>query len=279
MTKTMRMLLYSDGSAIGSRALDLGKRIAVALASAVDILDIARTPERQEAASKEIEAEAAELRAADVSVNVYQRPGFMTREVMEQAGAADYDIVVVGCRGRRGIRRLVSGSRACTILSRLPTSVLVVKGRRRDRISEILLCSAAGPASHETVKFAAQLAHALGASIKLLHVMSQVALEEGAEAADLEAKAEELMENNAPEGIHLEDMLAILRAEGVEVKALVRHGLVVEEIIAEAHDGHFDMLVIGAHELPGIECLLSSNLAKQIMLSTDRPVLIVHQRE
>ena len=72
-------------------------------------------------------------------------------------------------------------------------------------------------------------------------------------------------------------MLEILRAEGVKAKALVRHGLVVDKIIAEAQDGHFDMLLIGAHTTPGIEGLLSSDLAKQIMLSANRPVLIVQQ--
>jgi nucleotide-binding universal stress UspA family protein len=271
------MLLYSDGSAVGDQALELGKRIALAVASAVDILTIARTTEREEAANQEVEAAAVELQAADISVTVYQRLGVVTRELMGQARAGDYDMVVVGSRGRRGIRRLVAGSRACRILGGLATSVLVVKGREREAIDNVLLCSAAGPTSEKTTRFAAKLAHALGASVELLHVMSQVSLDEEAEAADLEAEAQELMERNAREGIHLENMLAILRTEGVEARALVRHGLVVEEIIAEARDGHFDMLVIGAHTMPGIEGILSSDLAARIMLSANRPVLIVRQ--
>jgi nucleotide-binding universal stress UspA family protein len=271
------MLLYGDGSAISNQALELGKRIAVVMASAVDILSTARTTDRDQAADVEIEAAAAELRAADISVTVYQRPGLWTRELLDQACAVNYDIVVIGSRGRRGIRRLVAGSRSCDILGCLSTSVLVVKGTQREEINDILLCSAAGPTSEKTTRFAARLARALGASVELLHVMSQVSLDEEADAADLEAEAEELMERNAREGIHLEDMLAILRAEGVEAKALVRHGLVVDEIMAEARDGHFDMLVIGAHTMPGIEGILSSDLAERIMLSATRPVLIVQQ--
>jgi nucleotide-binding universal stress UspA family protein len=279
MTETMRMLLYSDGSAIGSQALELGKRIAVAVASEVHILAIARTTDRKEAANDEIEAVAADLRVAGISVTVYQRPGLMTRELVDQARAVHYDIVVICSRGRRGIRRLVPGSRACTVLGGLPTSVLVVKGREREAIDDILLCSAAGPMSHRTAKFAARLAGALSASLELLHVMSQVALEEDARSADLEAGAQELIESNAREGIHLAAMLEILQAEGVQAKPLVRHGLVVDEIIAEARNGHFDMLVIGAHTMPGIEGILSSDLAERIMLSANRPVLIVHQEQ
>lgn len=277
MTEKIRVLLYSDGSDVGGQALALGKRIAMAMASAVDILSIARTPDQEAELSKEIEAAADKLRASGISVTIYQRPGVMGQELLEQADATDYDLLVIGSRGRRGIKRLLAGSRACTILGGVTTSVLVVKGRERRKTSHILACSAGGPASKETIRFAARLAHALEASVTLLHVMSQVALEEGAQGADLEAEAEELMEKEAREGVHLEDMLEILHDEDVEAQACVRHGLVVEEIMAEAKEGHFDMLVIGAHTTPDIGGLLFSDLSQQIMLAANRPVLIVHQ--
>jgi nucleotide-binding universal stress UspA family protein len=277
MTNKMGILLYSDGSAVGSQALALGKRIARALAKTVDILAIARTPERKEWSSEEIEDAVSELETADVSVTVYRRPGTVDRELLEQADAKDYDLIVIGSKGRRGIRRLLAGSKACSILGGAATSVLVVKGRKRERIARILACSAAGPASEETIQFAARLARALGASVTLLHVMSQVALEENAKGADLEAGAAELIEGEAREGAHLEAMLEILESEDVEAEAVVRHGLVVDKIIAEAREGHFDMLVIGAHTTPNIAGLLSIDLAQQIMLTVDRPILIVHQ--
>lgn len=277
MAEKIRMLLYSDGSDVGSQALGLGTQIAKALAATADILAIARKPEGQEASGEEAEAAVDELRAAGVSATVYRRPGLVAEELRQQADAADYDLIVIGSRGRRGIKRLLAGSRACRVLGGVATSILVVKGPRRQPIDSILACSAAGPTSRETIYFAAQLAHALEASVTLLHVMSQVALEEDAKGADLEAEAEELMESEAREGAHVEDMLRILHDEDVEAEAVVRHGLVVEEIIAEAKEGQFGMLVIGAHTTPDIAGLLSSDLSQQIMLAVDRPILIVHQ--
>lgn len=276
MTDAIRMLLYSDGSTYANQALELGKRIALATASAVDIIAIPRRTRQEEAIKQVVEAAAEELRAADVAVTVYERPGLVAEEVSAQACLAPYDLVVIGSRGRRGIQRLVAGSRACTVIEHTPTSILVVKGRRSD-VEQVLVCSAAGPASEPTVRFAAQLAHALGASITLLHVMSQVALEEDARAADLEAEAEELIEARTREGEHLDHMLALLDEERVEAHAIVRHGLVTEEILKEAQEGHFDMLVIGAHTTPGIRSLLVDNLSKEIMLSANRPVLVVQQ--
>jgi len=197
--------------------------------------------------------------------------------LLEQAHATDYDLIVVGSRGRRGIKRLIAGSRACSILGGVTTSILVVKGPMREEIDEILTCSAAGPASEETIRSAALLARALGASVTLCHVMSQVALKERAEGADLEAEAEELMERHAREGVHLQKMLRILHAEGVEAQAVVRHGLVVDEILEEAKSGHFDMVIVGSHTAPEFGRLLTIDLARQIMLAVNRPVLIVHQ--
>lgn len=277
MTDKIHMLLYSDGSEVSRQALRLGKQLARVMASAVDILAIARTSPQKEAASEDIQTTADELRANDISVTIYHRPGFTGQTLLEQADVIDYDLIVLGSRGRRGIRRLLAGSRACRILGGAATSVLVVKGRERGGIDDILVCSAAGPASKETVHFAARLAHALEASVTLLHVMSQVALEERAKGADLEAEAQELMERNAREGLHLQDMLGILQDEAVEAEVLVRHGLVVDEILSEAKNGHFDMLIIGAHTTQDLTGLLSSNLSRRIMLAANRPIMIVHQ--
>jgi len=274
---SMRMLLYSDGSQLGSQALRLGIRIASAMANTVDIVAISRSTDQEGEVVEQAAVAAEKLRVAGVSVTVYPRSGTMLDELLNQAEAVDYDLIVVGSRGRRGIRRLIAGSRACSILKGTTTSVLVVKGKERENIDHILVGSAAGPESEETVRFAARLARALDASVALLHVMSQVALEEHAKAADLEAEAEELMERDAREGVHLENMLKILHQEGVEAKALVRHGLIVEEIVDEARNGHFDILAIGAHTVPGVEGLLSSDLSERIMLSAERPILIVHQ--
>ncbi len=277
VNRTMQMLLYSDCSPVGRQALHLGLQIALATASTVDILVLATTADQERAACREVAAAVQELEASGISVTIHRRCGAMPREVHNQAEATHYDLIVVGSRGHRGMKRLVAGSRACSILRRTTTSVLVVKGRAREEIRRILIGTAAGPASEDTVRFAARLARALDASVALLHVMSQVALEEHAKAADLEAEADELMESDAREGIHLEDMLEILHQENVQAKALVRHGLIVDEILAEAKSGHFDIIVIGAHAAPGVEGLLSSDLSEQIMLSAERPILIVHQ--
>lgn len=276
MSTSLRMLLYSDGSPVGSQALNVGKRIAIAMASAVDIMIIGKTTRQERAAAEQAAAAAQRLQARGIPTEVHRRPGSLPGELLDQAEVTDYDLIVVGSRGRQGIKRLIAGSRARSVVRGTTASVLVVKGPPRESIDDILVGSAACPASEETIRFTARLARALNASVALLHVMSQVALEERAVAADLEAEADELMARGSREGVHLKQMLEMMHEEGVDATALVRHGLIVEEMVAEAKEGDFDMLVIGAHKAPGIEGLLSSDLSEEIMLSVKRPVLIVH---
>jgi len=184
-----------------ARALDLGTRIACASASAVDILAVAN-PAQEENVYRLAEQAAADLTAAGMPVAIHRRIGRLTEQVVLQAGAAPYDLVVIGSRGRRGIVQLLLGSVALRVAGHVPTSVLVFKGAIRD-LRRFLVCSSAGPVSERTVRFAGELARALESSVTLLHVMSQLPLAQDALPADLEASAEELIHRGSREGAHL----------------------------------------------------------------------------
>lgn len=272
----MRILLCTNGSVWANRALETGGQIALATASEVDVLAVARRAEQLEETSRAAKTAVGGLQ--DIPTTIHQRVGRLSNEVIKQVQAVPYDLIVIGSRGRRGIRRLLLGSLAARVMERTPTSVLVVKGRRR-KLERFLACSAAGPTSERAVLFAGQLARAVDASITLIHVMSQLRIDEGADPADLQSQADELIERRSREGVHLNQMLDILAAEGTKARAVVRHGLVVDEIVAEAKEGQFDLVILGAHITPGISNLLATNLAEQILLAADLPVLVVRRTQ
>jgi nucleotide-binding universal stress UspA family protein len=91
----------------------------------------------------------------------------------------------------------------------------------------------------------------------------------------LRADAEELIETEAPEGVLLKQDVQILEKLGLHPFPRVRHGLVVDEILAEAHDGDYDLVVIGAHRGEGWRRILLDDLTHQIIAKLDRPVLVV----
>ena len=269
----MRILLCTNGSSHTARALEMGVRVAQRAASAVDILVVVER-DREKETRRMAETAAANLKAAGIPVTILRRTGRMAEEVVHQAKAAPYDLVIIGSRGRRGVVRLLLGSVALHVTEHAPTSVLVVKGHARD-LRQFLVCSSAGPVSEHTVRFAGRLARALGASVTLLHVMSQLPLAKDAVPDDLEASAEELIQRGSREGIHLSRMLDLLAAEGQVGRAVVRHGLVRDEIIAEAREGRYDLLVTGAHVTPGLNARLVDNLGADILLAAKQPVLVV----
>ncbi|MCK4451240.1 MAG: universal stress protein, partial [Anaerolineae bacterium] len=106
-------------------------------------------------------------------------------------------------------------------------------------------------------------------------VMSQLPLTKNALPHDLDASAEELIQRGSREGVHLSRMLDLLTAEEVAARAVVRHGSVLDEIIAEAREGRYDLLVTGAHVTPGLDARLVDDLSADILLAANRPVLIV----
>ena len=59
---------------------------------------------------------------------------------------------------------------------------------------------------------------------------------------------------------------------GHEVHAL--HGLVLDEIVAEAREGDYDLVVVGTQPVQGWMRLLLNDVSQQIIGCTDRPVLV-----
>ncbi len=59
----------------------------------------------------------------------------------------------------------------------------------------------------------------------------------------------------------------------------VRHCLVVDEILAEARNGGYDLVVVGAHPVGGPHSFLLDNIAHQVMKRINRPILVVKEKE
>jgi nucleotide-binding universal stress UspA family protein len=105
--------------------------------------------------------------------------------------------------------------------------------------------------------------------------MSQISAGPGVRGKQLRAEVEELMGERTPEGELLLRDLQALERPGVRSRPKVRHGLVVDEILAEVRDGDYDLVVIGAYRGAGWQRILLDDLAHQIVVQLERPVLVV----
>jgi nucleotide-binding universal stress UspA family protein len=114
--------------------------------------------------------------------------------------------------------------------------------------------------------------------------MSQLPLIAAAYQADLTRDALEMIEHNTREGRHLKKVMGILYQAGMpddRYTLKIRHGLVIDEIRQESRDGNYDLIVVGAHEVPEekswneLRELFQDNITGRLLTLARRPVLVV----
>lgn len=289
----MRILMATGGSPHSEAALRFGAQIAECAGEPPTVVTVIRHQ------MKRPRAEAVLARAREIlspmvsSFRTRIRVGQPAEEIIREAEEGGYDLVIVGERQHHDlVTRFLLGSTATRVVEHAPCPVIVAKGKIGP-IHRILLCdsgaespwiglrAATRPVEVEVPsllsRFAAQLAELMEGEeeVTILHVMSQMSAGPGVRGKQLRASAEELIHEHTPEGELLDQDIHLLERPGITPRPKVRHGLVVNEILAEARSGDYDLVVIGAHRGEGWRRILLDDLAHQIIVQVDRPVLVV----
>jgi nucleotide-binding universal stress UspA family protein len=212
------------------------------------------------------------------------RHGQPAEEIIREAETGDYDAVILGEKGHHTpLTRFLIGATAERVASAAPIPVLVVKGdpsRPPRPIRRVLVSLGLRKELTEVdrvLRRVCAIACPAEAHVTVLHVMSQLPIASAGAPDDWQESADELVRTGAAEGLLLAHALEFLGADGVTAVPLVRHGLVVEEVLEESASGDYDLLVIGGHE-PGtwLRKLVLENVALQILHRTRVPILTVH---
>ena len=284
----MRLLICTDGTALAESAVGYGASLAWAAGAEVTLLGIYR---RRASPEEEARLHAALARAQSLlpmHAEEKVRTGRAAQEIIAEARSGSYALIVVGSRGRRGLARLMFGSVASRLARYAPIPVLLVKGRGFEGVvRRVLVCTSGDVRGERAARWGGQIAGWLKAEVTVLHVMSQIALSPQANLDELFGSAEQAMTHGTREGRHLTREMEVLREQGgtveIGVRPKLRRGLVVDEIVAEADEGNYYLVVIGAHEQPqvpaagwaGLWEYVLDDVADQIISAVQRPVLVV----
>jgi nucleotide-binding universal stress UspA family protein len=275
----MQILMATGGALHSEAALTFGAHLL--RADRADRMPTILTVIRREADRSRAEAVLArscqllEFDPAQVQTKI--RIGHPAEEIIREAEEGHYDLVIIGEKQKHDFAtRFLLGSTATRVVEHAPCPVIIAKGTMA-QIRRILLCDSGAESSSLLHCFAQQLDALLKneEEITVLHVMSQISAAPGIRGAQLRADAEELIKEHAPEGQLLERDMQLLQQLNIHVRPKVRHGLVVDEILQEAQEGDYNLLVIGAHCGGGWRRILLDDLAQQIITQADRPVLVV----
>ncbi len=139
---------------------------------------------------------------------------------------------------------------------------------------KILFCTDFSENSEPARELALDYANALGAQLLIVHVIDQAGFPYYVEwvANELDQILERTQE--AAES-HLEELAKQCSQVLAGVKTYCRFGAPAKEIVALAIEESADLIVVGTHGHTGVKHLVVGSVARSILKTAHRPVLIV----
>jgi len=186
----------------------------------------------------------------------------------------DIDLIVMGTRGRSGIRRFLLGSAAEEVFRRAPCPVLTVGPhslsgpKEGGEFSHILFATDFSPESLAAAPYAVSLAEEYEAHITLLHVIAEPKAGDLVRPPELEASSMHLLRKLIPAEAEL----------WCVPKFAVERGAPAEKILDVAARSKADLIVLGVRQpsgFPGAATHLPIAVAHDVISQAVCPVLTV----
>ncbi|GAB4266891.1 MAG: hypothetical protein Kow0080_08510 [Candidatus Promineifilaceae bacterium] len=280
----MRILLAVDGSPYSDVAVEMAVEWANLVQTSITVLTVTRQAEmtvsRVEIVDKvvlRLETAVSPSRKPQITSRIISgHIGHPAKAILQEIATHPYDMVIMGKRPSSDWRAKLMGPTTQQIIAHANIPVLIAKGHS-SLLRHILLCDSGITDPPLLTRFLTAIPAAIirQIDVTVLHVMSQISAGPGIPGKQLRATAEELMAGDTPEGELLRRDARLLAEAGIPKRLVLRHGLVLDEILAEAQTGAFDLLVIGAHRKHGIPAILLEDQAWLILKEVNRPVLIL----
>jgi nucleotide-binding universal stress UspA family protein len=269
----MKILICSDGMEPADTATHLGGLVAPALHAEVTLLGIAESNEEEKPLRDAVELEAEWLRARGVSPEIVIRSGEPVHQIVDETTKTTYDLVVIGARQTGSSGPYWRSGKTYELIKTIEPPVLVAIGERA-RLKRILICTGGKEFIEQALQFTGTLAAPLGASVTLLHVMAEPPAIY-ADLVQMEEDVNRLLESRSELGINLAEQKKDLECLGASVEVRVRHGIVLEQVFAEAGEGNYDLIVSGSSRARGmLRHYIMGDLTRSILNHANCPVLV-----
>jgi nucleotide-binding universal stress UspA family protein len=270
----MSILICVAGMPYAEATVGFGGVIARITTSPVTLLHVVRQKEER-AAGDRILAFAHEM-LPDLTVKTRIRRGDPIGRILTEIREGGYDLVVVGAPQAVGLTQRLLSSATLQIIRRAPTSVLVV-GQARPGLERILICTGGLEVAEPVIETGAQLAGVAQVQATLLHVVSPIpSMYTGLN--EIEETLPDLLRTATPIARHLHQGAEILTRHQVTAELKLRYGVVTDEILREAHEGNYDLIVIGVVKTASrLKRWLLGDVTREIVDRALLPVLVVRQ--
>ncbi|MDI6744741.1 MAG: universal stress protein [Thermodesulfovibrionales bacterium] len=267
--KLERLVLPTDGSEFSEGAVREAIILAKTCSSKLFAVSVIETnpeyeaiaPQLIEKAEKEarehLESVKARALKEGVGCEIIARQGEEPyKYIVEEAEKNKADMIIMGRRGRRGLKRLMMGSETAKTIGHFPCNVLVVPRAAKLEFKNILVATDGSKYSDAAAAEAVGIAKRCGSSLIAVSVVY----------SDVDRKCAE---------DNIKEIKGLAEKEGVKIDTLIAEGRPFEVIVNTAKDKKTDAIVIGSHGRTGIARLLMGSVTERVIGAAECAVLVV----
>jgi nucleotide-binding universal stress UspA family protein len=269
----MKILICSDGMSAADSATKLGAMLAAPLQAETTLLGIAEKSTDEPDLRAALEKQAQWLREKNVSPQTVVGAGDPVRQIADETTKTKYDLVIIGARKTGSIGPHWRSEKMYEVIKSISPPVVVAMSEWA-QLKRFLVCTGGKEFIEAALQLTGQLAKAVGASVTLLHVVAEPPAIY-ADLVRLEEDVEQLLESNSELGLNLREQKADLEKLGVPAEVRVRHGIVVDQVFAEARERNYDLIVTGSSQARGmLRHYIMGDLTRSILNHANCPVLV-----
>lgn len=176
--------------------------------------------------------------------------------IVEEVEKRQADMIIIGRRGRTGLKKVLMGEIATNVIGHAPCKVLVVPRDAEIKYRNILVATDGSSHSETAVLEAIGIAKRCGSSIiALSSIRSESEMEE--------AKA------------NVNKVANLARKEGIPVETLIPMGRSYDTIVEIAGSGSVDLIVMGTYGKSGLKKFLMGSSTEKVIGKAGCAVLVV----
>jgi nucleotide-binding universal stress UspA family protein len=199
--------------------------------------------------------------------------------------ASDYDVTVVGARGRYQSPNLGLGPIASRVVEHAGGAVLVARELTGESNFRVLVGYDGSTASSRALSTMAACFNVDEAEITLMHVKETPWIHLGLDREWFDYPGESSPENQLGEGMQreaedlLEDARALLEKYNYSVMTMIEEGNPATEIIGEAESGEYDLIIVGATGLRDAKHSMLGSVSAKVAWQAPCSVAVIKYNE
>ena len=288
VVNTEKLLLATDGSQFGEGAIREAIRLAKKCSSKLTAISVIETnPEYETIAPQLLEKseKAAREHLESVKTQAKKEGVDITTTILEGEDSYNYiseeaaknkiSMIIMGRRGKTGLKRLVMGSTTARVIGHAPCNVLVVPRAAHVEFKNVLVATDGSRHAAAAASEAIGIAKKNNSKLVVLAVVPSESMQpmdivHSDMSRDIIAAKELSVAENSAKAVK-----AAAQKEGVAVEAFIMGGKPADAIVQTAKEKNVDVILLGSHGKTGVDKLLMGSVAERVIVLASCAVLVV----